>query len=154
MSSNELIKQKVSQLTWSYVLMVVGLLLLIINGVGIGLLLAATIFIYLPIFLKLYGMSGNVSSLGNVLNGLLSGLIIFGEMLSIFGVMAVIFGLLAGYLFGSLFFAIVLAVPLLISAFLYLRVSFGMKKGKEIWFSYAFLLIIFLGLGLLVVYKS
>jgi hypothetical protein len=150
MSSNKLIQQKVKQLTLSYLLMIVGLILYIINGEGLWLLAAATLFIYLPVFLKMYGMSGNISKLGSLLNGSLTVLIIFGEMLSIFGVLAAIFGLFISVLFNSISYILIFAIPLLLSAFLYLRVSFGLKKGKEIRYSYGLLLVIFIGLILLV----
>jgi hypothetical protein len=143
----------VKLLSLSYILMIVGVMMLQILGVSIAVIMVATLFIYLPILLKLYGLTGNISELGVVLTSLLTGLIIFGDLVSIFGVMALLFGLFAGYIIGGLGFYLIAAVPLFVSSAIYLKVSFGMKKGHEIWFSYAFLLIIFLGLGYLVVNK-
>jgi hypothetical protein len=153
MSGSVLTMYNVKLLSLSYILMIVGVMMLQILGVSIAVIMVATLFIYLPIFLKLYGLAGNISELGALLTGLLTGLIIFGDLMSIFGVLALFFGLFAGYIIGGLGLYLIAAIPLFISAFIYLKVSFGMKKGKEIWFSYAFLMIIFLGLSYLVINK-
>jgi hypothetical protein len=116
------------ELLISFLLMIVGyvILNLSLGGFDFGLIIFTTLFIYLPLFLKISQVQSNIDS-GKVVNFLLSCLLILGQVLSVLGCALLTVGVLAALLF-KMIGALLAAIPLLISAILYAIVSFKFKN--------------------------
>jgi hypothetical protein len=116
------------ELLISFLLMIVGyvILNLSLGGFDFGLIIFTTLFIYLPLFLKISQVQSNIDS-GKVVNFLLSCLLILGQVMSVLGCALLTVGVLAALLF-KMIGALLAAIPLLISAILYAIVSFKFKN--------------------------
>jgi hypothetical protein len=116
------------ELLISFLLMIVGyvILNLSLGGFNFGLIIFTSLFIYLPLFLKITQVQGNVQS-GKVVNFLLSCMLVLGQVLSVLGCIILVLGVLAALLF-KMIGALLATIPLLISAIMYAIVSFKFKN--------------------------
>jgi hypothetical protein len=108
--------------------MIVGSLMLNLSFGYLSYLIIAfsTIFIYLPLLIKIILVQKNIT-LNKFLNLLLTTMLIIAQLLSVIGCLVMAFGVLAALLF-KIIAALLAVIPLLVSAVMYAIVSFKSKN--------------------------